>query len=363
VPSASLRPRGPVIAARVWKAAHKSMITRGCRRRDTITRGCRRRDTITRGWRRPGAITRASWGLGLPVLLACVVTASAPGLTTYHIKRGDTLTHIAKRYHVSVAQLIAANDLPGNGNLIFAGQSLSIPSRAAPSSSGRGRVRLVAHRVGLGDTLSEIAERYHVPQRAIARANGLRGSFVVLGSTLRIPVREPRAGTARKLRATSKNSFAGRTYPPAVIKAASRNRAILSRRDLPDRDTTRRMIVRTARAYGVNPELALAVAWQESGWSQRHVSVANAIGVMQVLPSTGRWISTVVGRELNLLNTRDNIIAGVALLKVLSSAAEPERAVAGYYQGLGSVQRHGMFRDTKRYVRSVLALEKRFENG
>jgi LysM repeat protein len=304
--------------------------------------------------------------LGVPLLLAAVVTASAPGFATYQIKRGDTLTEIARRYHLSVAQLVAANDLPGNGNLIYAGDTLRVPGQARPAAQRTGggtrpgRTRLVAHRVGLGDTLSGIAARYRVSQHAIARANGLHGDRILLGSTLRVPVR---ASAARKPRATPENSFAGRIYPKAVLRAAARNRAVLAGRSLPSRKAVRRMIVRTARAYGVDPELALAVAWQESGWRQRHVSVANAIGVMQVVPSTGRWVSSVVGRDLNLLDTRDNIVAGVALLKVLTSAAPVDRAVAGYYQGLRSVQRNGMFPDTKQYVRSVLALQKRFEQG
>ena len=36
---------------------------------------------------------------------------------------------------------------------------------------------------------------------------------------------------------------------------------------------------------------------------------------------------------------------------------------AGYYQGLGSVQRYGMYSDTKHYVRDVLALKQRFGGG
>jgi soluble lytic murein transglycosylase-like protein len=111
----------------------------------------------------------------------------------------------------------------------------------------------------------------------------------------------------------------------------------------------------------VDPALALAVAQQESGFRQDVVSWADAIGVMQVLPSTGRWVSrAVVGRPLDLLRTRDNIIAGVSLLRVLTNAAPLPQAVAGYYQGLASVRRNGMYADTRAYVRNVLALRQRW---
>jgi soluble lytic murein transglycosylase-like protein len=89
--------------------------------------------------------------------------------------------------------------------------------------------------------------------------------------------------------------------------------------------------------------------------------VANAIGTMQVIPSTGRWAGELVGRRLDLLDTRDNVTAGVVVLKALTSSAKNrDQAIAGYYQGLRSVQQHGMFADTKGYVRNVKALAARF---
>ena len=318
------------------------------------------------GWR-TRAVESAKL-VGVPILLAAIVTASAPGWTTYRIKRGDTVTHIAERYHVSVAQLIEINRLPGNGHLIYAGATLKVPVTKAthrtqrPAPGPRMRTIVVPHRVVLGDTLSGIARTYGVPAARIIAANRLPSTVVQLGVTLRVPVRKPVVAPKRP-KAGPHNSFNGRVYPDAVVKAAARNRAILAKRDHPSRAQTRKMIIRTARAMGVDPELALAVAWNESGWNQRRVSVANAIGVMQVLPSTGRWISSVVGRDLNLLNARDNIVAGVTLLRVLTKATKLDHAVAGYYQGLGSVKRHGMFKDTKRYVATVLAIKKRFERG
>jgi soluble lytic murein transglycosylase-like protein len=113
----------------------------------------------------------------------------------------------------------------------------------------------------------------------------------------------------------------------------------------------------------VEPNLALAISWQESGWQQRRVSSAGAIGAMQVMPATGRWMSLDVGRRLNLYGLGDNVTAGVRLIDVLHGQTSERRAVAAYYQGLGAVQRHGLYPSTKVYVRNVLALRHRLRHG
>src|SRR5690606_21403584 len=106
--------------------------------------------------------------------------------------------------------------------------------------------------------------------------------------------------------------------------------------------------------YGVDPDLMLALSYQESGWNMRAVSPANAIGVMQVIPMSGDWASSLVGRELNLLDPADNVEAGVVIMRALLSATEKDdHAIGGYYQGLASVRQHGLFPDTKQYVRNI----------
>jgi soluble lytic murein transglycosylase-like protein len=293
--------------------------------------------------------------LAVPLVLAALVTAGSPGWGLYRIREGDTLGGIAARYHTTIAKLVQVNRLPGNGNLIIAGHTLKVPGGASSSgaaSSSRTRTR---HTVVRGDTLSEIALRYGASASAIARANHLPSSNIVrLGQSLYIP-------GVRRSTSSSSNTFAGRTYADSVVNAASRNRAILSHRRLPSQSQMRDLIVRKSRANGVDPALALAVSWQESGWGQHRVSVANAIGAMQVVPSTGAWISGVIGRRLDLLDPQDNVTAGVVLLRILTQQAGERNAVAGYYQGLRSVRQNGMYADTKQYVRSVLALKARFD--
>lgn len=313
----------------------------------------------------PHLPTAVRWArnLGAPVLVAALVTAGSPGWGLYTIRSGDTLSDIAAKYHTTVARLMQANRLPGNGSLIYAGSSLRVPgagkNASAPTSSAT-----AFHRVVAGDTLSGLAAHYGVAQSVIARANHLpRSNVVLLGQTLRIPRSDVGRSTSSRRHATANpgNTFAGRTYSGAVVGSAARHRATLRTRGLPSRDGMRGIIAATARANGVSPSLALAVSYQESGWNMGVVSVADAVGAMQVVPATSDWISGVVGRRLDPLNAHDNATTGVVLLRILTHSATSERqAVAGYYQGLASVRAHGMFPDTKRYVDNVLALRARF---
>jgi LysM repeat protein len=306
----------------------------------------------------PSRRRRLARTASVPLLLAALVTAGSPGWGLYRIHQGDTLSDIAARYHTTVARLVQVNRLPGNGNMIIAGRTLKVPSGSHSSGSGTSSAR---HLVVTGDTLSEIAHHYGVSAEAVARANHLPRSLIVrLGETLVIPgVR--RSASSSGGSTSSSNSFAGRTYAGSVVSAASRNRAALARRRLPSQSQMRALITRKARANGVDPGLALAISWQEAGWQMHHVSVANAIGAMQVIPSTGEWISGVVGRRLDLLDPSDNVTAGVVLLRILTQQAGERNAVAGYYQGLKSVRQHGMFADTKQYVANVMYLKRRFD--
>lgn len=313
---------------------------------------------------RPAAPTRRrtalrlARNLGVPLLLAGLVTAGSPGWGLYTIERGDTLSDIAARYGTTVSKLVQVNRLPGNGNLIIEGRTLKVPGA---TSSAKGTSSSRSHLVGRGDTLSGIAARYGVSQSALKQANGIGADNVVmLGATLRIPGGTS-SSTASSSNTNSSNTFAGRTYSNSVVSAASRNRSRLANRGTPSRDRMRDIIAAKARANGVDPALALAVSYQESGWNQGVVSVANAVGAMQVIPTTTDWISGVVGRRLDPLDPHDNATTGVVLLKILTQSAQSERqAVAGYYQGLRSVRERGMYPDTKRYVANVMSLKARF---
>ncbi|WP_233712418.1 lytic transglycosylase domain-containing protein [Kribbella turkmenica] len=315
-------------------------------------------------------VVRVLTGIAVPLLTAGVITAGSPGFGAYKVKDGDTLSRIANRYGTTVKNLVVLNSLPGSGNVIYAGEVLKVPGRTSAATKHPARnsqLGRVTYLVQPGDTVSKIAKRYKVSQASLLAANGLRASdHIYAGKPLQVPVKvRPRAKPPAKPPAKPKknNSFAGRTYPDHVVAKADRNRAILKSRKLPTRAQMRTLIVNTSKRYGVDPELALAISWQESGWKQRVVSPANAVGAMQVIPSTGQFSSSIVGRDLDLLRPQDNVTAGVVLLDRLTGAARLDIAIAGYYQGLGGVRRNGMYPDTKLYVKNVLRIKAQLERG
>ena len=184
-------------------------------------------------------------------------------------------------------------------------------------------------------------------QATIARANHLPSSnIVLLGAT---PGDPRRPHSSQQQSSSGSNTFAGRTYSSSVVGAAAAQPRLLSRRNLPSQSAMRDIIAAKARANGVDPALALAVSYQESGWNMHVVSVANAVGAMQVIPATSAWISGVVGRRLDPLDPQDNATTGVVLLKILTHVGE-QRAAGGGGLLPGPAARCASERDVPRHA-------------
>jgi spore coat assembly protein SafA len=80
-------------------------------------------------------------------------------ITTYIVQPGDTLTGIAEKFGISLADLEKANPQIPNPDLIFPGEVVHIPPR---------------HRTYIvqpGDTLSGIAERFGISLSNLEKAN------------------------------------------------------------------------------------------------------------------------------------------------------------------------------------------------
>lgn len=304
-------------------------------------------------------------GLALAAASIAASASSAAADDGYEVQHGDTVSHIAQRTGTPVEAIRAANGLDDQYR-IRAGQHLVIPSAERPAAPGTPPATVgttpapgaaVTHRVVAGDTVSSLAVHFGATEASIVAANRLDGRATIrIGQTLSIPGAAGAAPAPPRTQLVG-DTFAGRTYASDVVSAANTNKASLLSVSVPTRDEMRRIVRDTAVAHGVDPRLAQAVALQESGFDQRAVSPANAIGAMQVIPSSGDWASGIAGRELNLLDAHDNATAGVVILgRLIATSPSLDTAIAGYYQGQTSVRNNGMFDDTRRYVANVQTL-------
>jgi membrane-bound lytic murein transglycosylase D len=120
----------------------------------------------------------------------------------YHrIRRGQTLSTIARRYRTSVGSIMRANRLRRSGYIV-AGRVLKIPRKGYMTASSQSPKtvkkrapkryqRASVHVVKRGDSLWNIARRYHTTTKKIQELNGLKGNSLSIGQKLKIPGRKP----------------------------------------------------------------------------------------------------------------------------------------------------------------------------
>ena len=115
----------------------------------------------------------------------------------YIVQRGDTLIGIALRYGMSAWELMHANGLTAP-HLIYAGQRLVIPG-AGGSVPEPILATSDSYVVQPGDTLTQIARRYHTTAFALAQRNGLVDpSSIHVGQVLTVPrLGSEQPGTSR----------------------------------------------------------------------------------------------------------------------------------------------------------------------
>jgi len=231
-----------------------------------------------------------------------VSTASSTGSTgsssggAYVVQPGDTLSAIAARAGMSVAELAAANGLDLNGVLrqgvvlqLSSGGSSTSSSSAATSSSGSASSQPVG-----------------------ADAQGYAGG--------------PPYPTPEHVNASEVASIANANgVPPSLAEAIGWQESGFNN-DL----------VSSAGARGVMQ--ILPGTWD---WIQRTLTAGTPLADASAAD-----------------NVRGGVLLLHSLLA--ATGGDPALAAAGYYQGLPSVQQNGLYSDTQQYVNSVLALQQRF---
>jgi LysM repeat protein len=325
--------------------------------------------------------------------------ATVKRAVVHTVQPGEGFAVIARRYHVGAARLARANGLRLT-SVIVPGQRLRVPGRAVVVTKPRPKPqrRAVFHVVRAGEGFFLIADHYGVPALSLARANRLQLTSVLTpGQRLRVPgrsiviakpkskpkpkpptVRPVASSGARHTVAAGESFFSiAQRYHVSPWRLARTNRLSLmstivpgQRLTLPggahlgsssgpvDRSIVRTAIDRWAAMYRVDPKLARALAWMESGFQQDVVSSAGAIGVMQLLPETWQWVDTMLLGEVTPRTYDGNVRAGVRYLRwqLDQFDGDVKLALAGYYQGARAVRERGLFEDTKQYVSVILQL-------
>jgi len=140
----------------------------------------------------------------------------AVGGSEYTIVSGDTLSTIARRFHLTVRAIADAN--PGlEPTRLRPGQKLHLPpaataaSVAAGADSANPATSEQMYAVKSGDTLSTIARQYGTTVRTIRAANNLRTDSIKVGQKLKIPGKNSSLGATTPLESAATNP----TPPPA----------------------------------------------------------------------------------------------------------------------------------------------------
>ena len=320
--------------------------------------------------------------------IAAAFGAAPAGAAVPHVVQpGETLWSIAAANNLTTRTVAAFNGLSEDSQVVL-GQTVQVPTTvegysalvnaglapadpaqpaaapAAPAPDGTGAVTAGApvqattatvstgpapqghYKVRPGDTLGALAGSSGVSVDAMAAMNGIDPSA---------PLLDRHGAQAAQRRARRRRGAATPEPAQTVVPQADPvpTAAVVGAADVQS----------VASLHGVSPSLAAAIAWQESGFNNSMVSSANARGVMQVMPGTWSYVQeNLADRALDPNSATDNVHAGVLYLKRLlnETGGDESAAIAGYYQGLASVQSRGMFDDTQQYVANVQALRARF---
>ncbi|QTA78828.1 LysM motif-containing protein [Desulfonema limicola] len=117
-------------------------------------------------------------------------SSSQANYAYYRVKKGDSLSKIAKRYNTSVKTILSSNKMHKR-HYIVAGNILKIPQTGKANYTGskksNHRYTTSTHIVKNGDSLWNIAQKYGTTTKIIHKFNKLPNNKLSIGQVLKIP--------------------------------------------------------------------------------------------------------------------------------------------------------------------------------
>ena len=125
-----------------------------------------------------------------------MTTVTVQAAIKHKVKSGETLTLIAKKHHTSISKIRKANGMKKN-DILQAGKILTVPT-------GSSMTMYTKYSIKKGDTLTALARKYNTSVNKLRKANGMKKSDTLLiGKTLKVPHSQ---STARLVKSTKKPS-------------------------------------------------------------------------------------------------------------------------------------------------------------
>jgi len=121
------------------------------------------------------------------IIMICLTLLAFPQLVlaskTHVVRKSESLNSVARKYHVSVDELKAVNNLTGAH--VIRGARLIIPSHAnARLKKNKLVEKSQTYKVAKGDSLTRIAKKTGIKMSDLRRLNGLKGNKVKPGQVL-----------------------------------------------------------------------------------------------------------------------------------------------------------------------------------
>ena len=156
-----------------------------------------------------------------PTLTPLPTVPPTPTPRTHTIERGQTLSYVAELYHVSIDDIVTLNKL-SDSRVLKIGQVLLIPPDATPPASGSQLPPQIVHVIQSGETILGLAEQYNTSLDAIIAANpGINIDLIYEGQEVIIPLAMP-TSTATPTPMPTATATPGPHYiPPTLLSPAN----------------------------------------------------------------------------------------------------------------------------------------------
>jgi len=152
------------------RAADSDAVVYVVRRGDSLSRIAGRHGTSVFNLKRINDLSRDRIYVGQKLRLRAVARS------VHVVERGDALWEIAQAYGLTVSRLKDLNGL--TSDRIYPGQALELDGEAAPAPA--------VYTVRRGDNLNEIARLHQMSLRELRDLNGIRGSLIHPGQSLKV---------------------------------------------------------------------------------------------------------------------------------------------------------------------------------